>query len=205
HLRAELGAFVVEHPRADRRLAHALHQLLHEERLELPGGLADGRLRIARRGGAQRLDRERRGRVAGARSAGDRGRPACRCHQMTSSSAVIAPADFSACRIASRSCGVAPSELSALTTSPSLAPGAICTSAPDCCAIVMSARSVTMVWPARANGPGWLAIGVVLTVTERLPCATAHGASVTAWFMTIEPVRALITTLAAGIACLISR
>jgi hypothetical protein len=45
----------------------------------------------------------------------------------------------------------------------------------------------------------------VLIVTDRLPCATAQAARVTAWFMTIEPVRALITTLADGIACLMSR
>ena len=45
-------------------------------------------------------------------------------------------------------------------------------------------------------------MGVVLIVTERLPCATAQAVSVTAWFMTIEPVRALITTLAAGAALL---
>ena len=46
---------VVEHARAHRRLAHALHELLHEERLELLRGLADRRLRIARRRRAQRL------------------------------------------------------------------------------------------------------------------------------------------------------
>ncbi len=46
-------------------------------------------------------------------------------HQITSSSAVSAPADFIACRMASRSCGVAPSELSALTTSASLVPAGI--------------------------------------------------------------------------------
>jgi hypothetical protein len=37
-----------------------------------------------------------------------------------------------------------------------------------------------------------------LIVTDRLPCATAQASSVTAWFITTEPVRALITTLAAG-------
>src|SRR5664279_1377248 len=109
-------------------------------------------------------------------------------HQITSSSAVSAPADFIACRIASRSCGVAPSELSALTTSASLVPGAICTSDPGCWVIVMSDFSVTVVCPTFANGPGWLTEGVVLIVTERLPCATAHAAIVTAWFMTIDPV-----------------
>ena len=69
----------------------------------------------------------------------------------------------------------------------------------------MSAFSVTTVWPVRANGSGWLTDGVVLIVTDRLPCATAQAASVTAWFITIEPVRALITTLAAGVGGLTSR
>ncbi len=47
---------------------------------------------------------------------------------------------------------------------------------------------------------GWLTTGVELMVTDRLPCATAQAASVTAWFITTEPVRALITTFAAGAA-----
>ena len=79
------------------------------------------------------------------------------------------------------------------------------TSEPGCCVIVMSAFSVTTVWPPRENGSGWLAVGVVLIVTDRLPCATAQAASVTAWFITTEPVRALITTLADGVACRMSR
>ena len=41
-------------------------------------------------------------------------------------------------------------------------------------------------------------MGVVLIVTDRLPCATAQAPSVTASFMTTEPVRALSTTRAAG-------
>ena len=44
---------------------------------------------------------------------------------MTSRSAIKAPADFIACRIASRSCGVAPSEFKALTTSDSFVPAGI--------------------------------------------------------------------------------
>ena len=48
HLGAELAAFVVEHARGQRRLAHALHQLLHEQRLELLGDLAHRGLRVAR-------------------------------------------------------------------------------------------------------------------------------------------------------------
>jgi len=47
-------------------------------------------------------------------------------------------------------------------------------------------------------GPGWLMMGVELMLTDRLPWAIAQGPSVTAWFNTIEPVRELITTLAAG-------
>ena len=70
-----------------------------------------------------------------------------------------------------------------MTTSASLAPGAICTSAPACWVIVMSAFSVTAVWPVRENGPAGSTVGVVLIVTDRLPCATAQAASVTAWFM----------------------
>jgi hypothetical protein len=58
----------------------------------------------------------------------------------------------------------------------------------------MSAFSVTTVC-RRDSGAGWLITGVELMVTDRLPCATAQGPSVTAWFITIEPVRALITTL----------
>ena len=39
---------------------------------------------------------------------------------------------------------------------------------------------------------------MVLIVTARLPCATAQEPSVTASFITTEPVRALSTTRAAG-------
>jgi len=45
---------------------------------------------------------------------------------------------------------------------------------------------------------GWLITGVELMLTDRLPWAIAQGPSVTAWLSTIEPVRELITTLAAG-------
>ena len=63
----------------------------------------------------------------------------------------------------------------------------------------MSLFCATTVWPCD-SGPGWLMTGVELMVIDRLPCAMAHGPSVTAWFSTTEPVRALITTLAAGCA-----
>ena len=39
----------------------------------------------------------------------------------------------------------------------------------------MSAFSVTTVWPPATNGAGWLTGGVVLIVTDRLPCATAQA------------------------------
>ena len=58
--------------------------------------------------------------------------------------------------------------------------------------------SVTTVCPPD-SGAGWLITGVELMVTDRLPCATAQGPSVTDWFTTIEPVRALITTRAEGV------
>ena len=57
----------------------------------------------------------------------------------------------------------------------------------------------------RQRAPGWLMTGVALMVTERLPCATAQALSDTAWFITTEPVRALITTLAAGAASSMDR
>ena len=66
--------------------------------------------------------------------------------------------------------------------------------------IAMSAFSATTVWPLATAAPGWLTTGVVLIVTDRLPCATAQAPSVTASFITTEPVRALRTTLAAGLA-----
>jgi hypothetical protein len=69
----------------------------------------------------------------------------------------------------------------------------------------MSFFSVTTVRPVFENGFGWLTCGVELIVTERLPCATAQAASVTDWFITTEPVRALITTFADGVARATSR
>jgi len=99
---------------------------------------------------------------------------------------------------------VAPSALSALTTSASLVPAGMLTSEPACAAIAMSVLSVTTVWPPEF-GAGWLTCGLELIVTDRLPCATAHGASVTAWFITMEPVRAFITILAAGAVRAMSR
>ena len=112
-------------------------------------------------------------------------------------SAVSAPADFIACRIASRSCGVAPSALSALTTSASRVPAGMLTMEPACDEIAMSVLSVTTVWPPEL-GAGWLTCGLALIVTDRLPWATAHGASVTAWFITIAQQSGSLVQMAPG-------
>ena len=66
-----------------------------------------------------------------------------------------------------------------------------------CWLTLMSVFSVCTVRPPD-KGPGWLTTGVVVMVTVRLPCATAQGPSVTASFITSEPVRALSTTRAEG-------
>ena len=57
---------------------------------------------------------------------------------------------------------------------------------------------MTTVRPA-ASAFGWLTVGVVEIVTDRLPCATAQAPSVTDSFSTTEPVRALRITFAAGL------
>ena len=103
-----------------------------------------------------------------------------------------------ACSMASRSCGVAPRALRARTTSANWGEAGTWIRMPGSCLIWMLERSATTVWPPVDKGLGWLITGVVLMVTDRLPCAMALGPSVTAWFITMEPVRALITTLAEG-------
>jgi hypothetical protein len=57
HFVAELGTRVLEHPGRQGRLAHALHQLLQEQRLELLRGFAHHRLRVARGIRPQRVER----------------------------------------------------------------------------------------------------------------------------------------------------
>ena len=101
-------------------------------------------------------------------------------------------------RIASRSCGVAPRVLSARTTSASWGEAGTCMTLPASAWMEMSLFCATTVCP-RDSGLGWLMTGVLLMTIERLPCAMAHGPRVTAWLSTIEPVRALMTTLAAGV------
>ncbi len=66
---------------------------------------------------------------------------------------------------------------------------------------------VTTVCPPE-NGAGWLTAFSVLMTIDRLPCETAQLSSVTAWFITTEPVRALRITLAAvcaGVRLMLSR
>mmetsp|Transcript_22405 Transcript_22405/g.88713 ORF Transcript_22405/g.88713 Transcript_22405/m.88713 type:complete len:376 (+) Transcript_22405:100-1227(+) len=191
HLSAELGRAVVQHAAGQRGGAHALHDLLHEQGLELAGGLADAAAGVARGLGLELIEAAQA--LAGHGLEGRGG------HQITSSSALRAPALFMACRMASRSWGVAPSEFKALTTSDRRAPAGNWIRLPGSWRTEMSVFSATAVWPLD-SALGWLMIGVELIVTDRLPWATAQDASVTAWFMTIEPVRALMTTRAAGVA-----
>ena len=99
--------------------------------------------------------------------------------------------------MASRSPGVAPSEFRARTTSASCGAGGSWMTLPGSWLMVMSVCCVTTVWPCE-KALGWLTTGLELMVIDRLPCAMAQGPSVTAWLSTTEPVRALMTTLAAG-------
>jgi hypothetical protein len=87
---------------------------------------------------------------------------------------------------------------SARTTSASWAAAGIWINLPGSCLIWMLAFCVTTVWPPVTAALGWLMTGVELMLMDRLPCAMAQGPSVTAWFSTMEPVRALMTTLAAA-------
>src|SRR5687768_1079837 len=193
HRRVGAHRVRVERPILGQRLAHLLQHHVEEQRLELAGGLGQrllGRLaRLAAKAGERvRVQRERLCSIGGG---------AANAHQMISSSALSAPAERIACKIASRSPGVAPSVLSAFTTSASFAPAGSATRPLPSCFTCTSARSVTTVWPCE-NGAGWLMMGSLLIVTVRLPCATAQASIVTDWFMTIEPVRALMITFAAG-------
>src|SRR5512133_951888 len=69
---------------------------------------------------------------------------------------------------------------------------------PGSCRIWILLFSATTVLPPVDKGLGWLITGVVLMLTDKLPWAMAHSPKVTAWFITIEPVRELIPTLAEG-------
>ena len=59
---------------------------------------------------------------------------------------------------------------------------------------------VTTVSP-RVNGLGWDTLGVSVTRTVRLPCATATVEICTSLPMTMVPVRSSITTRAGTSAC----
>ena len=91
---------------------------------------------------------------------------------------------------------MAPIALRALTTSASSTARGSSMSWPGSCLISILVRVVTTVWPCD-SGAGWLTSALLPITIERLPCATAQASSVTAWFITIEPVRPLSTTLGA--------
>ena len=75
-----------------------------------------------------------------------------------------------ACRMASKSWGVAPSEFNALTTSDSRAPAGSWMRLPGSWRMEMSAFSATVVWPPD-NALGWLMIGVELARYCKTPYA----------------------------------
>src|SRR4051812_35330773 len=123
---------------------------------------------------------------------------------MISSSARRDPAALSACRIDSRSCGDAPIEFIALTTSARLAPPLTIKTLPGSFLISMVGFDTTTVLPFD-RGAGWLASLFGEMVIDRLPCEMAHASRVTDWFITTDPVRAFMMTLALATAGLTSR
>ncbi|CFN65702.1 Uncharacterised protein [Bordetella pertussis] len=98
--------------------------------------------------------------------------------------------------MASRSCGVAPSALSALTTSARLALVVTRCSAPPSWRTSICVLGTTTVWPSVNGVSGWNTWFWRLMITDRLPCATAASSIMTVRFITTEPVRALMMTLA---------
>src|SRR5690606_9583350 len=146
HAGAHLGGRVVQHAGAHGGGPHALHQLLHEQALELLGRFADDAVLLTPGGGKPLEVVERTG-------------VETQAHQITSSSACKAPAACMACRMASRSCGLAPRLLRALTTSVSRVPAGISMREPASWFRRMSAFSLTTVWPCE-KAPGWLMTGV---------------------------------------------
>src|SRR5256885_626742 len=196
HVGAQVALCAVEQAGLHGGLAHALDHLAHEQRFQLLGGFLRG-LRTVLAG--REFECVEGSGVGRQRIAGRSLRSVGKCDaHITSSSALRAPAALMACRMASRSWGVAPSVLSARTTSVSCGEPGMLMMLPGSCLIWMSDFWATTVWPCE-KAPGWLITGVVLMVMARLPCAMAQGPRVTAWLSTMEPVRALITTLAEGL------
>ncbi len=148
--RAQVALGAVEQAGLHRGLAHALDQFAHEQRLELLGGfLGAHRGCLCPASSFEVVERAcvHRQRLAGAAGAQTRaGSGPC---QITSSSAFRAPAALMACKMASRSCGVAPSWLKARTTSASWAEGGIWMMLPGSWLMVMSLFCVTTVCALR--------------------------------------------------------
>src|ERR1700722_15608644 len=158
--------------------------------LEVGGGLGSGGgggidLEAA---GERSSGRRRQGR-GGEDGVGDR-------HHITSMSAWMAPEVLIACRMAMRSRGPMPSELSPSTSCCSDTPSLTTASRLPSSETPTRVRGVTTVWPP-ANGCAWLTCGVSEMVTVRLPCATATVDTRTSRPMTMIPERSSMTTLAA--------
>src|SRR5690349_6569712 len=100
-----------------------------------------------------------------------------------------------ACKIANKSCGVAPIAFNAFTTSANETALGINNTLPGSWLISICETAVDTVVPLD-KGAGWLITGEVLMTTDRLPCDTAQVSKVTAWFITTEPVRAFKITIA---------
>src|SRR5690606_4813038 len=164
---------------AKARIAHALDQHLRELPLQLARHLVDARgIGLGRRGQLQR-------------------RRQTDAHQMTSSSALSAPAWRSASRIAIRSPGAAPTSFTARTISSRAVPPSNLNIRLPSCAVLTVEAGATTVLPA-PKLPGWLTCTDSLMVTVSDPWATAAGITRTCEPITTVPVRELTMTLAAA-------
>ncbi|KAG1585272.1 hypothetical protein G6F46_014874 [Rhizopus delemar] len=98
--------------------------------------------------------------------------------------------------MASRSCGVAPRAFRPLTTSARLALVLTRCSEPLSWRTSIWVLGTPTVWPSVKGVSGCDTWFWRLMMTDRLPCATAASSIMTVRFMTTEPVRALMMTLA---------
>src|SRR5690606_12480198 len=165
---------------AEAGLAHALDQHLRELAFQLARDLVDLRRVI----GGDRVQRQRlRGDAHG---------------QITSSSALSAPACLSASRIAIRSPGAAPTSFTARTISSRVAPPSKRNMRLPSLLAVMDDCGAATVWPP-AKALGWLICVDSLTVTVSEPCAIAAGLTRTCAPITTVPGRELTTTRAGAV------
>src|SRR5690606_30986774 len=174
------------------RLAHGLHHLVEEQRLEFLGDLLDVARAVA--ADLELVEPVQVG-VGAAVEAGCESGIHGRLRQITIRSACKAPACLSASRMAIRSEGAAPTWLTARTISSSVVPGPNLNIGLASCSALTLELGTTTVWPSE-KGSGWLTCGSSEIVTVRLPWVTAAGCTRTFWPMTMVPVRELMITLA---------